>query len=333
MNELWVLGGAQRESLLAGNEWRGFHTAVVARVGEGGARRVFEYRTPADRRPPGEGSHCFKAATFLGSTAYLCTDTEVLVCDFPGFAIRRVISLPCFNDLHHVTRGPSGTLWVAVTGLDAVAEVTPEGELVRLHDVLGGDPWERFSPATDYRRVPSTKPHRAHPNYVFFLDGRPWVTRFEQRDAVPLERPVGGEGRLAIGGNGPHDGQVEGGRVHFTSVDGRLVSVEPESGARQELDLNPLAAEPGRPLGWCRGLLVDGDRAWVGFTRLRFTALRQNLSWVRHGFRESPHRAAPARVALYDLRRPALLREVPLEEAGIDAVFSVHAAAPEGSGA
>lgn len=330
MSALWVVGGEQRAGLLVADEWRGFRTAVVARVDENGARRVLEHETPPDRRPAGEGSHCFKAATFRDGTAYLCTDTEVLVCDLPGFAIRRVISLPCFNDLHHVVPGPDGRLWVAVTGLDAVAEVTPEGELVRLYDALGGDPWERFTPATDYRRVPSTKPHRSHPNHVFFLAGRPWVTRFEQRDAVPLD---GGDGRLAIGGNGPHDGQVDGGRVHFTSVDGRLVGVEPASGRRQELDLNPLAAEPGRPLGWCRGLLVEGDRAWVGFTRLRHTALHRNLSWVRHGFRESPHRAAPPRVALYDLRRPALLREMLLQDAGMDAVFSLHPAPPEGPGA
>jgi hypothetical protein len=65
----------------------------------------------------------------------------------------------------------------------------------------------------------------------------------------------------------------------------------------------------------------------VGFTRLRYTRLRQNLSWVRHGFRTTEHhRGLPTRVALYDLERPAKLREIDLEDAGVNAVFSIHQA-------
>lgn len=320
MNDLWVVGGEQREGFFGSDEWRGYRTAVVARLTGDRARRVFEYQTPPERRPPGPGSHCFKAATFTDELAYLCTDTEVLICALPDFELRQVISLPCFNDLHHVVPGPRGTLYVAVTGLDAVAEVTPEGELVRLIDALGGDPWERFSADLDYRRVPSTKPHRSHPNYVFFLDGRPWVTRFHQRDAVALE----GGAALAVGGSGPHDGELADGRVHFTTTDGHLVSFDLASGERQSLDLNGLVDHGGEPLGWCRGLLIRNDCAWVGFSRIRFTALRRNLSWIRHGFRAPGHHQA-TRVALYHLRQPTLLREVALDAVRVDAVFSIHA--------
>ena len=324
-SRLWAVGGEQRPMFRQIEEWRRFRAALVVAIGEDGVpRRVLEYVSPPEHCPA-EPSMVFKAATFDGSTAYLCTQTEVLICDFPGFAIRRVISLPCFNDLHHVTPGPAGTLFVAVTGLDAVAEITPEGELLRLVDVLGGDPWERFDRGVDWRKVATTKPHRAHPNYVFFLDGRPWVTRFEQRDAVPLAAPCRCDERLAIEIEGVHDGHVDDGRVHFTTVDGHLVTVE-RDGGRQALDLNPLAADPDRPLGWCRGLLHMGDRAWVGFTRLRYTTLRRNLSWLRHGFRTSvDHAGRPTRLALYDLARPALLSEIDLEPAGMGAVFSIHA--------
>jgi hypothetical protein len=208
-----------------------------------------------------------------------------------------------------------------VTGLDAVAEVTPDGKLVRLTSVLGGSPWDRFSPGVDYRKVPTTKPHRSHPNYIFFVDGRPWVTRFEQRDAVPID---GSQPAFPVGGQGIHDGCVRGGRLCFTTVDGHLITFDLANGERRDLDLNALLEpDDDRPLGWCRGVLPLDGQAWVGFTRLRPTLLRRNLSWLRHGFRS---RQFPTRIALYDLERPARLREVDLEDAGLNAVFSIHSA-------
>ena len=70
----------------------------------------------------------------------------------------------------------------------------------------------------------------------------------------------------------------------------------------------------------------------MGFTRLRFTKLRQNLSWLRQGLRQGfrpgrrhrRHRRLPTRITLYDLTRPARLAEVDLETAGMNAVFSIH---------
>lgn len=324
---LWVIGGEQKESLEE-NEWHRFRAGVVLRVDleTGLPERVLEYQSPPENCPEDRPSHLFKAATVEGDTIWLCTQTEVLELSFPGFEIRRVISLPCFNDLHHVAPGPDGNLFVAVTGLDAVAEVTREGELVRLTDVLGGDVWSRFDRDVDYRKVPTTKPHRSHPNYVFFLDGQPWVTRFEQRDAVAVDPSRNGHREpFAVGIQGIHDGHVAGDRLVFTSVDGHVVTFDTKTGERRDLDLNSLM-EPGddRPLGWCRGLLADGaGRAWVGFSRLRQTKLRQNLSWIRNGFRER----LPTRIALYDLERPARLREINLEKAGLNAVFSIHGAA------
>jgi hypothetical protein len=343
MTVLFAVGGEQRPALRAQPEWTSFKTAVVARVDltAGGRRveRVLEHTSPPEHRPDERPSHVFKAATIAGGTAYLCTQTEVLVCDFPSFAVRRVISHPCFNDLHHVAPAPDGSLYVAVTGLDAVAHLAPDGRLLSLTGVLGADPWERFSPDVDYRKVPTTKPHQAHPNYVFFPDGdaRPWVTRFAQRDAVP----VAGDGpRFAVEVQGVHDGHVTAGEVLFTTVDGHLVRFDRQGGSRRVIDLNPAPgdADEGVPLGWCRGLLPwGGERAWVGFTRLRRTSLQRNLSWLRHGFRRTPyHRMRPTRLALYDLGaaassgsdgsggRARLLDEVDLEAAGMSAVFSIH---------
>ena len=346
---LWVVGGEQYVSFRERPEWHLYTTALVLRVVDGRVERVFEYRSPAAHRPDDRPSHTFKAATFTADTALLCTQTEVLICDFPSFALRRVISLPCFNDLHHVTQAPDGTLYVAVTGLDAVAQLSPEGELLRLVGTLGQDPWERFSKAVDYRKIPTTKPHHSHPNYVFFLDGQPWVTRFHQRDAVPLD---GGAQPFPIAIEGVHDGYLQGDHLYFTTVDGHLVrhlaGRTPGAGREAEiLDLNPAPPKTGPaapPLGWCRGVLPledrgerggrggRGGRAWVGFTRIRFTQLRKNLSFVRHGFKESSdHRQRPTRIGLYDLDRgepgrATLLEEIDLEPAGLGAVFSLHEA-------
>lgn len=319
---LWVVGGERRAVGRTRPEWTMFRRALVLRVDGERVTRALEYESPPAHRPDHDPSVLFKAATFDDGQAYLCTQTEVLVCDLPTFTVRRVISHPCFNDLHHVTPGPRGTLFVAVTGLDAVAELSPEGELLRLVSVLPGSPWDHFSRDVDYRKVPTTKPHRAHPNHVFFVDGRPWVTRLEQRDAVPLD---GGDG-IALHGQPVHDGHPLAGGLWFTGVDGFLLRVDVASGARRSWNLNAANPTPDAPLGWCRGLrVVDDHRAWVGFSRIRYTRLRRNLSWVRHGFRHTAiHRAAPTRVVLYDLAGPTPLSEVDLEPAGMGAVFSIH---------
>ncbi|HWM93180.1 MAG TPA: hypothetical protein VN493_20620 [Thermoanaerobaculia bacterium] len=330
MNEpLWVVGGEQKPTFLDPNEWNKFRAAVVVRVDpeSGRLERVLEYQSPPEHCPDDRPSHVFKAATIEKDAIWLCTQTEVLECGFPGFEIRRVLSLPCFNDLHHVTPGPDGTLFVAVTGLDAVAEITREGELLRLTDVLGGDVWDRFDRSADYRKVPTTKPHRSHPNYVFFLDGQPWVTRFEQRDAAAVDPSRNGRrGPFAVGTQGIHDGHVVRDRLVFTSVDGHVVTFDIRTWERRDLDLNGLGRDGDWTLGWCRGVLTDGEArlAWVGFSRLRRTKLRQNLSWVRHGFREMPR--LPTRITLYDLEHPARLKEIDLEPAGLNAVFSIHGA-------
>jgi hypothetical protein len=324
---IWVVGGEQHVEFRDRPEWHRFATALVLRVEGGRPERVLEYRSPRAHCPDQSPSHTFKAATLTGDTAYLCTQTEVLLCDFPSFRLRRVISHPCFNDLHHVTPAPDGTLYVAVTGLDAVAQLSSDGEILRLLGSLGQDPWERFSRDVDYRKVPTTKPHRSHPNYIFFLDGRPWITRFEQCDAISLDALENGENgeRLAIGTVGVHDGHLCGDRTYFTTVDGHVVRFDRQDRQAECFDLRPLTRADGGPIGWCRGLLPLGSRAWVGFSRIRYTTLRRNLSWLRHGFRPGAfHGQPPTRIALYDLETPALLAEVDLEAARMGAVFSIH---------
>ena len=201
-----------------------------------------------------------------GNRLYVTSQTEVFVYTLPDFKLETYLSLPFFNDVHHVRPTPDGTLLIAVTGLDMVAEVATDGELVRAWNVYepGASVWGgRFSPEVDYRRVTTTKPHLAHPNHVFYLGNEPWVTRFEQRDAMSLDDP---SRRIEIGVERLHDGIVYGDNVYFTAVDGKVVIADTKTLTVTEIiDLTTMHP-PDTLLGWCRGLMLDGDRMYVGFT-------------------------------------------------------------------
>lgn len=325
---IWVVGGEQRGVPHFAREWRLYKKALILKAEGGRVERVLEYASPAEHCPDDSPSIVFKAASITGNRAYLCTQTEILICDFPSFAIRQVVSLPCFNDVHHVAVAPDGRLFVAVTGLDAVAELAPDGTLLRLASVVGGSVWDRFSQTVDYRKVPTTKPHQAHPNFVFFIDGQPWVTRFEQRDAIPLDGKRNDAHVFRLGDEPVHDGYVAGKHVYFTTVDGYILRFDLASREKQSFALPAMQGSyRDRPLGWCRGILPLGDKVWVGFSRVRFTELRRNLDWIRRGFREIDRLPpAPTRIACYDLAGNALLEEIVLEQQAMNTIFSIHVA-------
>jgi hypothetical protein len=206
-----------------------------------------------------------------------------------------------------------------VTGLDMVVEITTTGSLVREWSVLGEDPWARFSRETDYRKVPTTKPHLSHPNHVFVLDEEVWVTRLNQRDAICLTSPGR---RIDIAVERPHDGYLFGDRIYFTTVDGHIVIANRKTQKVEEtVDLNQMSGQSGQVLGWCRGVLpLDERRLWVGFTRVRPTKFLENVAWIKNGYTQ---RHRPSHVALYDLEHKTCEQEIELEPHGIGVVFSL----------
>lgn len=306
-------------------EWHLYESAVVLEVNtESGSVQVrAEYKSPEEARATGQSSNMFKSGTIVGNKLYTCTSTEVLVFDLPAFEISNYISLPCFNDLHHVLPDGEGNLLIASTGLEMVVKTTAEGSVLQQWNVLGEGVWEKFSPEVDYRKVESTKPHRSHPNFVFQLDGQIWVTRFFQRDAICLTSP--GK-RIEIGIQAPHDGLVRGDKIHFTTVDGHIVTVDKTSlRVAEVVDLKAINGEEAL-LGWCRGLLpVERDKFWIGFTRVRKTKFRENLLWVRNVFRDGMIEK-PSHIALYDTTESKCLREINLESHGLNVVFSIFPA-------
>lgn len=318
---LCLVGGQQHtlRPLTAGvRDWYRYAKGVVVEVAlpSQKVKVVHEYVSPPEVCPAEDPAILFKSGTLEKDLLYLCTQTEVLVYRLPEFTLLHYISLPIFNDVHHVRPTPDGTLVVANTGLDMVVEVTLGGEVVREWSALDTNTWEKFSRSIDYRRVASTKPHASHPNNVFYVGSELWVTRFEQRDALCLTTP--GK-RIDIGLERMHDGVVHDGLVYFTTVDGKVAITNPETLRVEEIwDLNEVSAD-GDLLGWCRGLHIEDGKLWIGFSRLRATKFRANVSWVVQGFKK----ILPTRLACYDLERRSLDSMVDVEPYGMSAVFSV----------
>ena len=301
--------------------WYDYQKGILLSVDtvSGHAEVVLEHVSPPDVTPAEQPAILFKSGTLVDDLLYVCTQTEVLVYRVPSFERVAYVSLPLFNDVHHVRPTPAGNLLVANTGLDMVVEVTMDGSVVQLWNVLGEDPWARFSPNTDYRTIKSTKPHMAHPNHVFYIGDEPWATRFEQRDAISLTEPTR---RIEIGLERLHDGLVHDGKVYFTTVDGRVVIADAATLTVDEVvDLNE-AHPPDMLLGWARGLFIDGDNLWVGFSRIRPTKFRENVGWVLRGLK----RDYGTHIGCYNLRTRELIQQILVEPFGLSAIFGIYPA-------
>lgn len=326
MASLYVLGARQRKLLLRDDwEWNLYEAALILQIDtdSGAVRTCVEYESPPDARAGERSAQVFKAGTLVGDTLYTCTSTEVLIFKLPEFRRVGYVSLPCFNDLHHVTPGSDGQLLIANTGLDMVVKVSSRGNLLDAWSVLKEDPWVRFSRTVDYRKIASTKPHKSHPNFVFALNDEIWVTRFRQCDAICLHDR--GK-RIKLGSQFPHDGLVCGDRIYFTLVDGTIVVASSGSLQIEEvIDLKQINGQEDL-LGWCRGLLPSGDRKlWVGFTRIRKTRFRENILWVRNVLQEGMREKA-SHIALYDLVKKKCIQEIDLERHGMNLIFSIFPA-------
>jgi hypothetical protein len=323
MDCLYALGARQRNLVIKNeDEWNLYESALILELDpeSGDVRTCVEYKSPTEARAHERSSIVFKAGTIVGNRVYSCTATEVLIFNVPDFQQAGYVSLPALNDVHHVTPTSDGNLLIANTGLDMVIKCSVQGEVLSEWSVLDEDPWSRFSRDNDYRKVDSTKPHQSHPNFVFELYGKTWVTRFKQRDAICLDDR---SKRIDIAVESLHDGLICGGRIYFTTVDGRIVIANPRTLQVDEIvDLKQINGRDAL-LGWCRGILpLDERRIWVGFTRVRKTKIHENILWVKNAFRPGMKEKA-THIALYDIVERRCLQEFDLEPCGMNIIFSV----------
>jgi hypothetical protein len=296
-----------------------FERGLILRVDpeSGSVERCLDYVTP-DEACAQDSSITFEGSVLRGDRLYTCTRTEALVYRVPDFALLSRVSLPCFNDVHHVRPTNEGNLIVTNTGLDMVLETTLDGDVVREWGVLGESPWIRFSRDVDYRKVLTTKPHASHPNFTFFVGDELWVTRCMQQDAVSLTEP----GRRIDVGFYCHDGEMHEGKIYFTTVTGTIVIVDAETLQTEAvLNLNEIDNPGNANLGWCRGLArVDERHLWVGFTRIRETRFKENVRWVKRLIKGEEK---PTHIALYDVVAGKRLVEIDLEPFGMHVIFGV----------
>lgn len=324
MNPIYITGGQQRKNAFHKNEWNAYKKGIIAKIEIDNNKLDIckEYITPKNFCANNKTSLTFKCGTIYKNKLYVCTQTEIIIFSLTSFKQLFHLSLPFFNDVHHILPNSNGSLLIANTGLDMVIEINQESNIINEWSVIGEDPWKRFSKDIDYRKIETTKPHKSHPNYIFFLNKEIWVTRFEQRDAICINNL---EKRIDIGIEKPHEGIVYGNYIFFTTVDGHIIKVDKSNlKIKNIFNLNEFD-NSNYLLGWCRGLLLlDEENVIVGFSRIRPTKWRQNLRWTKHKIKlRNTINDLPTRICHYNLRRKRKHWEKNLEPYGINVIFSI----------
>ena len=238
---------------------------------------------------------------------------------------------PRFHTVHSVAVRPSGGWVVASAGNDSVLEFDGAGAAVRhwwlprADDPASGEAaptgfWAHYRETEDFRRAPvdAFKPHAYHPNRAFYVGRDLWVTCLQTRTCRCLTRGA----VIEFPEGPPHDGVERDGVLWFTCVTGHVIAVDAVSLRRVvEIDLNRWCPSPGL-LGWCRGIDVVGERAFVGMTMLRSTRHREIARWLVRG-RAGVKR--PTRVLELDLRAQRCVREVEVGNRAGGTVYAVLA--------
>lgn len=318
-SELLVFGARNHSNPAKQPAWNVYEAGVMLKLRGGEVVDRLEYGGWELDREVGI-SVCFKAATIVGHTAYTCTSTELLEIDLRKLQIVRKTTHRWFNDLHHIAR-IGDRFFVSGTGTDSVLEFDRDWSFVRRYPVGDDALVQKHGEDTDFRRIPTTKPHNVHPNFVAEWERQLWVTHHEAGRVESLT----GTRRHHVASNRIHDGIPERGRIWFTAVNGEVITMEPRDGSIVTFDLNQMTRSD-RLLGWCRGIAVLGDsEVLVGFSRLRHTKLRENLKWLGNKLLNQEFALhEPTRIAQYDLQRRNETWRVDLEPFGMNAVYSIH---------
>jgi hypothetical protein len=325
-SEVWLTGGRQRATTQSHELFR-CDTALVLAIDieRKTARTLVEYKSRPEARPNKDSSVLFKSGHLTQNSLFLCTTTEVVILNRSTFDQENYISLPIFNDLHHVLSHPRKGVVVTSTGLDGVFQLNSCGRVVSEWSVTDEPIWSRFSKDVDYRMIISTKPHRSHPNFSFFLDDELYVNRFDQKDCICLTNPH--LPSFKYGEVGGHDGILRGDFLYLTTVDGRVLIFHKKTRRLENIiDINEIS-DTDYALGWCRGVEVLGDgNVLVGFSRLRPTKWKQNIGWVKYRMGLSKHAPTlPTRLLCVAPNTRRILWELNLEPFGLNELFSVIA--------
>jgi hypothetical protein len=286
---------------------------------------VLNYTSPKEYCADIAPSITFGGFCRVDSRIYIPTRTEVLVVDAATYEVEEVITDPLFNDIHDVLV-KDGILYVAVTGMDAVFKIHLNTRERTVINIAGKLPFHRFKESDNLNKRSSLKPHEAHPNALFEIDNQIWVTRLKMMDAVCIDDI---SHTIKISTGLPHDGFVKGDFIYFTTVNGYVVVVDKRT--KKEIKSIKLTSAKGTddtPLGWCRGIFVDEEYFYVGFTQLRTTKVTENLDWAKTMIEKKKifRKPLPTRIEKYTLDG-TYVSAFRFPKNGIYNVFSVKKAA------
>lgn len=324
-NRVLITGGVLRENgfELGEGKYYGAAKLLLLDTTTGHVQELVCVTEGNDNFPAEHPNLEFTVGDVDGSDLWLATDTEIRLYDYQTLNLRRTYSYPCFHNIHSVA-SKDDDLYVTSTGLDLVVVLDKRTGQIKRHLHADGKPiWHRFRPDVDYRRIHSTRPHDCHPNYVFWLDNEPWVTRCTQEDAVQLNQP---SIRIDVSGKrrpiSVHDGIVHDGLIHFTTVDGTITIVDASTkSVIEQIDLTALTGFGGLR-GWCRGLYLQDSLCFVGFSRLRRTRRIEKLHWVNRMLQRGDA-VTESSILAVDLKRRAIVRDYRIPAGMIDAIYSV----------
>lgn len=260
------------------------------------------------------------SASIHDGILYIASPTRVLLYNWPSLTPIREVNSNLFNDVHHVTV-IKGKIYVVSTGLDAVLRFSMEGEFEEITSVVLEDIKQKFDLNTDYRLIGSLKPHASHPNFVFEMADGIWCTRFKQKDVINIKNR---ETIHLYDRAGMHDGFSFENKIYFTTVDGHIIELDAtEKRVTNIVDINAIDGR-GIPLGWCRGLFVDKDFYYVGFSLLRTTKLIENLYWLKNTVKgEMPEKILPSRIIKIDRAKNKIVQEFEMKYPSLDMIFSI----------
>ncbi|MBN2732556.1 MAG: hypothetical protein JXR26_09020 [Balneolaceae bacterium] len=321
-NKLLVSGGCLRNADdLEEGKYYGKATLLLLDLSTGEYRELLSKSDGGEHYPPVNPNQQYTAASLDGDVLWLPTDTEIFKYRLPELILEACYSHSCFHNIHSV-HAFDDFLIVTSTGLDNVVILDKHtGQITRVLNSEGKDPWHRFSSDVDYRIIYSTRPHDSHPNFVFRLDGKYWVTRCKQEDAICLE-DINNRIDISQGANvSVHDGLWWNDKIIFTRVDGFLVFCDPISKKVIET-VDIFALKRNRLRGWCRGLWVDGETFYIGFSKLRTTKSTNKLKFLMNSsFINSTN--SKASVVAFDMNNKTVNNIYQVPDCMIDSIYGI----------
>jgi hypothetical protein len=229
---------------------------------------------------------------------YTCTFNEVVRISLRDWTIDRTFTRKTFNDLHHVYVDERG-LYISIAGLDMVEHLDHEGRLLRIFPLVSTASCGTYPPGVDYRYLPDTQGRETHPNQVIPWNGTLLVN-------CPVRQVVARLDNTPVITGFPtmmHDGSPHGEYHYWTTVDGKILRAGAD---RLDLELVVNLSElygKSEP-GWCRGLEVVGDLAFVGFTQFRKPSKREFIKYAVRGTKiHSSH------LLCYDLKKRKVVED------------------------